>query len=589
VYGGYLESMFAGVGAEWLYRPFASRVAFGVDANLVQQRSFEQDFSFDNASTQTGYRTATGHATLYWDTGWNNVQANLSVGRYLAKDSGITVDLSRIFRNGVRIGAFFTKTNVSAEQFGEGSFDKGVYLNIPFDAFLTRTSGTVANLEWRPLTRDGGAKLNRSVELYPLTRARDDRALHFKAAPPPNDETIPSDRRDTWSPPPKGPEPYTRVTAKPVAEQWAADAPGYEQGLVEALYRQEFRNVRVAYDTSRRLTLALSNDRIHPISRAVGRAARTALGLGPLDMRELRITFAVGADPAVTYDFLDLARLDSFFNGRINAEQLAGSVAIDYLNPSWREQDPLARLDDVDIKAEEKSLADVLLPDSRPVGRVMSDFSGAARVAADTDWLRAGVLGTSLVLASSALDRRADQFAKNHANSNWVKAVKDAGNAVPWLAFAGSAAAALDGSDPARSSTGYAAMEAGGTALLAATGLKYVFGRARPELGQGNNAFKPFSSTNGYDSLPSRHVIFAWAVATPFAEQYNAPWLYGLAAVSNLARVSTREHWVSDTVAGSVLGYAIGKVFWESARAPKKGEPRVLIHPSGINLAWELN
>ena len=55
---------------------------------------------------------------------------------------------------------------------------------------------------------------------------------------------------------------------------------------------------------------------------------------------------------------------------------------------------------------------------------------------------------------------------------------------------------------------------------------------------------------------------------------------------TNLARVGSRQHWVSDTVAGSVLGYAIGKMFWESSRAPAKGTPRVLIHPAGINLAW---
>jgi len=532
----------------------------------------------------------TGHATLYWDTGWNNVQANLSAGRYLAKDMGVTVALSRVFRNGVKFGAFFSKTNVSAAKFGEGSFDKGVYLSVPFDAFLTRSSTSVANVVWKPLTRDGGAKLNRSVELYDLTSTRDDRALRYKAAPPPNDESIPSDRREAWSPPPKGPEPYTRVAPKPAAEQWAADAQGYEQRLVEALYRQQFRNIRVAYDGSHRLTLALSNDSIHPISRAVGRAARTALGLGPLDMREIHITFAERADPVVTYDFLDLARLDRYFNGGINAAQLADSVAIDYLNPSAREQDPLARLDDVDTKAEEKRVADLLLPDSRPVGRVMSDLSGAARTAADTNWLRMGVFGTGLVLASSALDRRGAQFAQDHAQNRWLKGMNKIGNnALPWLAIGGAAAAALDGSDPVRSRTGYAAIEAGGTAFLAVEGLKSVFGRARPGTELGNHAFKPFSMTAGYDSMPSGHTIIMWAVATPFAEEYDAPWLYGVAAVTNLARVGSRQHWVSDTVAGSVLGYAIGRVFWESSRAPKKGEPRVLIHPSGINMAWDLN
>ncbi|TAK68375.1 MAG: phosphatase PAP2 family protein [Betaproteobacteria bacterium] len=594
LYGGYLESMFAGVGGEWLYRPFASRLAFGVDANLVQQRNFAQDLGFGNAGTQTRYRVATGHATLYWDTGWNDVQANISAGRYLAKDAGVTVAMSRVFQNGVTVGAFFTKTNVSAEKFGEGSFDKGVYLSVPFDAFLTRSSNSFANVLWKPLTRDGGAKLNRSVQLYGLTSARDDRTLSYKAAPPPNDETIPADRRETWNPPRKGPEPYSRVAPKPAAEQWAADAPGYEQRLVEALYRQQFRNIRVAYDASRRLTVALADPvgaRLHanPISRAVGRAVRTALRLGPLDMREIRIVFAQGTDPVVTYNFADLTRLQRYFDGKISAAQLSDSVAVDYLNPSAREQDPLARIDDVDTKAEDSRLADLLALATQPAGRVADDISGAARVAADTTWLRLGMFGTGLVLASSALDRRADQFAKDHSGNRWLKSVNSMGNALPWLALAGSAVAALDGSDPARSRAGYAALEAGGTAFLAVTGLKYAFGRARPGNELGNHAFKPFSTRAGYDSLPSGHTIISWAVATPFAEEYNAPWLYGLAAVTNLARVGSRQHWVSDTVAGSVLGYAIGRVFWESSRAPKRGEPRVLIHPSGINLAWGLN
>ncbi len=595
VYGGYLESMFAGVGGEWLYRPFASRLAFGVDANLVRQRNFSQGLGFGDAATQTGYRVATGHATLYWDTGWNQVQANLSAGRYLAKDAGVTVAMSRVFQNGVTVGAFFTKTNVSAEKFGEGSFDKGVYLSVPFDAFLTRSSNSFANVLWKPLTRDGGAKLNRSVQLYDLTSARDDRTLSFKAAPPPNDETIPSDRRETWSSPPEGPKPYTRVASKPATEQWAANAQGYEHRLVEALYRQQFRNIRIAYDASRRLTVALANPvgarlLANPISRAVGRAARTALQLGPLDMRQIRIEFAQGADPVVTYNFADLTRLQRYFDGRISAAQLADSVAIDYLNPSAREQDPLARLDDVDTKAEEPGLADLVRPAAGPVGRVARDLADAANSAANSDWLRAGALGTGVLLASTVLDKRADRFAQDHGANRWVKGVNKVGNnVIPWLAIGGAAAAALDGSDPARSRTGYAALEAGGAAFLAATGLKYAIGRARPGNELGNHAFKPFSTKADYDSFPSGHTIVTWAVATPFAEEYDAPWLYAIAAVTNLARVGSRQHWVSDTVAGSVLGYAIGRVFWESSRAPKKGEPRVLIHPSGINLAWGLN
>jgi hypothetical protein len=121
-YGGLLEDMFAGVGGELLYRPMNSTVALGLDINSVKQRDFEQDFGLRD------YQVNTGHATLYWDTGFEDILVKASVGQYLAGDKGATMDLSRVFDNGVKMGAFFTRTNVSAAEFGEGSFDKGVYV-----------------------------------------------------------------------------------------------------------------------------------------------------------------------------------------------------------------------------------------------------------------------------------------------------------------------------------------------------------------------------------------------------------------------------------------------------------------------------
>jgi len=183
-YAGYLEPMFAGVGAEWMVRPFAGGTAFGIDVNRVQQRNFRQDFGFDEAGSQTGYRVTTGHASLYWNTGVSDVVAKLSAGRYLAGDTGATIDLSRTFRNGLVLGAFLTRTNVSTARFGEGSFDKGLYLAIPFDAFLARSSNAVAGFTFRPLTRDGGAKLARAVELYDVTGPADGRTLNFGPTSP---------------------------------------------------------------------------------------------------------------------------------------------------------------------------------------------------------------------------------------------------------------------------------------------------------------------------------------------------------------------------------------------------------------------
>lgn len=177
-YGGMLESMYGGAGTEWLYRPWHSRFAFGIDANHVRQRDFHQNLALRD------YSVNTGHATLYWDTGWNDMQAKLSTGRYLAGDKGATLEIKRSFKNGVSIGAWATKTNVSKAQFGEGSFDKGIYVSIPFDAMLPLSSASSANLVWSPLTRDGGAKLNRRYPLFDLTEASGPRAFQWSAAKP---------------------------------------------------------------------------------------------------------------------------------------------------------------------------------------------------------------------------------------------------------------------------------------------------------------------------------------------------------------------------------------------------------------------
>ena len=77
----------------------------------------------------------------------------------------------------------------------------------------------------------------------------------------------------------------------------------------------------------------------------------------------------------------------------------------------------------------------------------------------------------------------------------------------------------------------------------------------------------------------------AWAVATPFALEYRAPWLYGVAALTNLARVGKQAHWFSDTVAGSVVGYGLGRLFWESSRT-NNSLPQVFVDPSGVNFSW---
>ena len=166
-YAGYLESMYAGAGGEVLYRPFGERWALGANLNWVRQRGFAQHLDLRD------YHVLTGHLTAYVDTGVDDVLATVSVGRYLAGDWGGTLDLSRAFHNGVRMGAYATFTNVSSRQFGEGSFDKGIYVSVPFDLMLPKSSPSSTEIMWQPLTRDGGAMLRRRYSLYGLTSERD--------------------------------------------------------------------------------------------------------------------------------------------------------------------------------------------------------------------------------------------------------------------------------------------------------------------------------------------------------------------------------------------------------------------------------
>jgi hypothetical protein len=157
---GIFEEMYGGVASEVLYRPYGSHWAFAIDVNRVKKRGFDEALDF------LPYTVTTGHATLYYKPGYYNLLFKLSGGQYLARDRGATIDVSREFKDGVRFGIFATKTNVSAAQFGEGSFDKGIYLTVPLDLFFAQSTRREAGFAYRPLTRDGGQMVYDGPELY---------------------------------------------------------------------------------------------------------------------------------------------------------------------------------------------------------------------------------------------------------------------------------------------------------------------------------------------------------------------------------------------------------------------------------------
>jgi membrane-associated phospholipid phosphatase len=414
VYGGMLESMYAGVGGEWLYRPWQGKLAFGVDVNHVQQRGFAQDFSLRD------YAVDTGHATLYWDTGWNDFQVKLSAGKYLAGDAGVTLDLKRTFSNGVSMGAWATKTNVSAEQFGEGSFDKGLYVSVPFDAMLPRSSDGTARFVWSPLTRDGGARLDRRFTLFDLTRQRGRQAFELRSS---------------------------RVDAPQSAEDrsYVLDGPSASLG----------------------------------------------------------------------------SRLGA------SASYLGGRLA-DVPQSSW--------------------------------------------------WLMGGA-----VLLSSQLDRPVDDWAQSHQNGS-LHGVANLGNNLPAALAALNVAMLAGVGGQEVSQTAFTSLQAGAYALGASVALRYVVGRARPDEEQGPNSFAGFTAQASQSGFPSNHVALAFAMVTPYAKQYGMPWLYPLAGLTAFGRVESRNHWLSDTVTGGLLGYTLGSLLADE-HLGRRG-PELYVTPQSVTSVW---
>src|SRR5579864_2037750 len=82
--------------------------------------------------------------------------------------------------------------------------------------------------------------------------------------------------REEWLPKFSEPEPYTKVIPRPTLAQWEQD-PVYRKRLYAALFKQDFKDVRVRMEPGLRLHVTLTNSRISLMSRAVGRAARTIL------------------------------------------------------------------------------------------------------------------------------------------------------------------------------------------------------------------------------------------------------------------------------------------------------------------------
>ena len=136
----------------------------------------------------------------------------------------------------------------------------------------------------------------------------------------------------------------------------------------------------------------------------------------------------------------------------------------------------------------------------------------------------------------------------------------------PLYAFIGGlAAAALIRGDPRLLQMSARMLGAHWLGIRAKNAVKAAVDRTRPqmlidegryELGKGRRDEKP------YNSFPSGHTVGAVAAARAIARDYPQLRLpaYALAAFAALTRIAKCDHFVSDTIAGALIGWGAEQV-----------------------------
>jgi membrane-associated phospholipid phosphatase len=105
---------------------------------------------------------------------------------------------------------------------------------------------------------------------------------------------------------------------------------------------------------------------------------------------------------------------------------------------------------------------------------------------------------------------------------------------------------------------GWRSAEAAFDAFLVSAALKAATQRSRPHYD------RTYGFWEGGNSFPSGHAAVAWSIAVVTAQRFKehkwAAWVaYSAAGLVTFARVSSGNHFASDAIVGSLLGFGIGR------------------------------
>ena len=218
----------------------------------------------------------------------------------------------------------------------------------------------------------------------------------------------------------------------------------------------------------------------------------------------------------------------------------------------------------------------------------------------DAKWMIPAGVGWMALVTTDRMT--GDEIGESERQVTWSRRISNVGSVYSLAAAAGGfyLVGRATKNNRARE-TGLLSAEAMIDAIIVEGALKGITQRARPLDGRERSEF-----FDGGSSFPSGHSTQTWAMATVVAQEYKDHRAiqiaaYGVATAVSISRFTGHKHYLSDIVAGSALGWGIGRYVYrthhvsatsDDQNVTKSAWPSIMpefnraVHQYGVALTW---
>ncbi len=164
---GAFESAYAGLGAECFRYLYDGYFGVGLEGEIVRKRSVEDNFSLREDMDHLYHTEFVNLYAQLWPE--EGLEGGLKIGRFLAGDPGVRLDLRRSFKY-FTLGGWLTWTDTSMFESPKNkeAMQKGVYIRAPFSIFFDQERTGHFTYGITSFTRDQGTTVNQPTHLYPM-------------------------------------------------------------------------------------------------------------------------------------------------------------------------------------------------------------------------------------------------------------------------------------------------------------------------------------------------------------------------------------------------------------------------------------